>query len=113
LKLTVKQGSTPMRIIKEEDANTIAKDGVVLALTEKLHRKARAEKIAKREAPKWNGTPLLCMYEVEIASGRKVKRYLPLVQYVPTDRQSKVFYELLEETNPEFMKGISNDTRNA
>ena len=68
-----------MKVIIEEQANELL--GFVNAVTEKLHRKARAEKIAKREAPKWKGMPLLCMYEVEIASGRKVKRYLPLVQY--------------------------------
>jgi len=68
-----------MRIINEEQATQLL--GFVNAVTEKLHSKARAEKIAKREAPKWQGMPLLCEYEITNANGRKVKRYLPLVQY--------------------------------
>ena len=68
-----------MKVITEEQATHLL--GFVNAVT---------EKIAKREAPKWKGMPLLCMYEVEIASGRKVKRYLPLVQYgTPIDNSQK------------------------
>lgn len=65
-----------MRIIKEEDANTIAKDGVVLALTEKLYRKQRAETIAQNKCN--GGEPLLCEYIEKGKTGRSVKRYLPL-----------------------------------
>ena len=68
-----------MRIITEEDANSLK--GFVIACCEKLHNKSQAEKIAKREAPKWRGTPLLCEYDEHSHSGRSVKRYLPLVQY--------------------------------
>ena len=65
-----------MRIIKEEDAHTLAYEGVVAALTEKLYRKQRAETIARDKCG--DGEPLLCEYVEQSKTGRSVKRYLPL-----------------------------------
>ena len=65
-----------MRIIKEEDANAVATEGVVLALSEKLYRKQRAETIAQDKRN--GGEPLLCEYVEQSKTGRSVKRYLPL-----------------------------------
>ena len=68
-----------MRIIKEEQATQLV--GHVVACKDRLFRKQIAQSIANREAPKWHGKPLLCEYVVKSKSGRKIKRYLPLVQY--------------------------------
>ena len=65
-----------MRIIKEKDAITIATEGVVLALSEKLYRQQRAEYIAQNKCN--GGEPLLCEYFEQSKTGRNVKRYLPL-----------------------------------
>ena len=69
--------SNIMRIVKEKDASTIANEGVVLALTEKLYRKQRAETIARNKCD--GGEPLICEYVEQSKTGRQVKRYLPLV----------------------------------
>jgi hypothetical protein len=68
-----------MKVITEEDATKLK--GHVVACKDRPLRKKAAERIAKSEAPKWHGSPLLCEYVVESKTGRKVKRYLPLVQY--------------------------------
>lgn len=63
-----------MRIIKESDAVSLV--GNVLALSEKLYSRKRAEQIAAKKCQ--SGKPLLCEYEVRSRTGRIGKRYLPL-----------------------------------
>ena len=63
-----------MRIITEPDALTLG--GSVLALSEKLYSKKRAEQIALKKCG--GGQPLLCEYKTKKHSGRTVNRYLPL-----------------------------------
>jgi hypothetical protein len=63
-----------MRVITESDALTLG--GTVLALSEKLYSKKRAEQIALKKCDEHQ--PLLCEYKIKIKSGRTVKRYLPL-----------------------------------
>jgi|TARA_R100000084_G_scaffold109181_1_gene74443 hypothetical protein len=69
-----------MKIITEEDATQLT--GRVDACKDRLLKKQIAERIAKREADKYGGTALLCVYEIQGKTNRKVKRYLPLVQYM-------------------------------
>jgi hypothetical protein len=84
-----------MRIIKEEDANAVATEGVVLALSETLYSKQRAETIAQDKRN--GGEPLLCEYvEQSKTTGRSVKRYLPLALHrwgvaIPMPVQGKCF----------------------
>jgi len=96
MSIETKLKESPIKIIKEEDANTIAKDGMVLALTEKLYRKQRAETIAQDKCN--GGEPLLCEYVEQSKTGRSVKRYLPLALHrwgvaIPMPVQGKTFKE--------------------
>ena len=63
-----------VKVIQETDAPSLR--GVVLALSDKLYRKKRAEKIAIRKCD--GGQPLLCEYKTKTKTGRTTKRYLPL-----------------------------------